>query len=248
MVGVLLEGVPRYQSEVPQPGPGGILAGCDVVEAHEGPRDAVDVASPRDLHQQQQHRGRSSSRLLPQDDPTYEPRVLVKAPPSRLARGVELFSEDEDSDPRGGGWPDIPRAQSRAPPPHRRPGRQLMLDSEEGEEEEDLPVPRRGGRLEYDDYHHRPPSRAPGHLRDYREDSYEEDPRRSRQVRYHQQQHRSRELELDDRDYDYEGGQEQAPPAAQPQQSTARPRPVSRLAAASSSTNRTIPQVSPLEK
>jgi hypothetical protein len=91
--------------------PGGISAGCDAVEGRGGPRGV----------------------RLPQDAPTYGARVLVRAP-SRLGRGPELLSEEEEEEDRPGGWCEAPRRRART-----HGLEHLMFDSEE----EELPLPSR---------------------------------------------------------------------------------------------------------
>lgn len=101
------------------------------------------------------------------------PRVLVRAPPSRLARGPELYSEDEDSAGGGTGDAAAPSSSSwhrhqhlshhlhqQAPPRPRRPVRGvdqlLQLDSEEEDDDElglppALSTPRSSRREDYRD-------------------------------------------------------------------------------------------------
>ncbi|KAL7291354.1 hypothetical protein TKK_0014952 [Trichogramma kaykai] len=117
----------------------------------------------------------------------YGPRVLVRAPASRLARGPELYSEDEDeagSGVAGGGgaagggvgpgaWRQSGgELHQQAPPRPRRVVDQLLqLDSEEDEEEEDLSLPPQALSTprSYHHHHQPPPHHHQHQPRDYRE-------------------------------------------------------------------------------
>ncbi|CAB0038470.1 unnamed protein product [Trichogramma brassicae] len=111
----------------------------------------------------------------------YGPRVLVRAPASRLARGPELYSEDEDEagsgvaggGGAGGGGPGAWRQsggelQQQAPPRPRRVVDQLLqLDSEEDEEEEDLSLPPQALSTPRSYHHHHQPHHHQHQPRDY---------------------------------------------------------------------------------
>ena len=142
--------VPRYQEEAVVRVPAGILAGCDVVEPHGGPRAGVSGSG------------------------AYGARVLVRAP-SRLARaaGPELLSEDEDAS--GLEWCDVRGRRGRGGGVGVE---QLLLDSEE--EDLGLPPPAMSRRREREELmraaearemreHHHQHHQRPGDPREYEE-------------------------------------------------------------------------------